>query len=359
MAHLEKLGYRAPVQTVRRYILEHYTAGHVNRKIGLFRGAEHHQALEERPWYTQTQAARVLRIRCGTVSDLVRRGVLQGQVLAVRERSIGVVSKDSVAALQRNLATGLGLTQTARTLGTGRHPVLDLIQAGLLPAVRTRKGWVILRATVQAVLDFCQNLPPLEQVQPHWLSLHQATRIYGASGLTLARALELAQQGQVAARIEGRSSDLRGLWLRRSDIEAQVPQLQLLRDRLHGYPLSRLGKILFPGHSCRETVLKKLIRAGFLQARQQGRRWVVSWAEVERFQHTFCLAREACTILQVNQSTLWRWEQSGQLQPVYSKRSFPGAGFSLYRRSDLQELRDTPRRRRRNRKDAGPLPQAV
>jgi predicted site-specific integrase-resolvase len=52
----------------------------------------------------------------------------------------------------------------------------------------------------------------------------------------------------------------------------------------------------------------------------------------------YCLAEEACRLLDITRSTLSRWEVAGLLRPVYGKRVTPGAGFSLYRREDLVGL---------------------
>jgi hypothetical protein len=336
-ARLEGLGHAAPAEALRRYLLERYTAGHVNRKVSLFRGAEPGRLLAGRPWCTQTKAAAALRLRHGAVADLLRRGLLQGQILPAgdRGRSVGVVSRVSVEALGRALADGLDVTGVRRRLGTGRSQVFGLIRAGLLKAVRTRKGWVILRQGVSVIENLLEGLPPVAPPRPSWLSLRQATRVYGPSGLNLARALELVRAGRVAARADRRFSGLRGLWLSRPDLESQLSALRAGRRKAHGHSLCQLTKILLPGHPCREPVLKKWIRAGLLRAGRRGRAWVVSQEEVERFRATYCLADEACALLGVSRSTLSRWEAEGRLTPAYGRRVSRGAGFSLYRRADL------------------------
>jgi hypothetical protein len=338
-AHLETLGYFAPAAALRTYLLEHYTAGHITRKVGLFRGCEHQALLRERPWCTQTEAAGVLQVRHGAVADLVRRGLLEGQLQPAggRGRSIGVVSKRSLEALERSLGAGLDVPQTGQRLGISRSRVLELIRAGLLgPAVRTQQGWIIPREAVQALADVRQYLRPLGSSHHDWLSLRQATRVYGPSGLNLARALELVRGGRLAARTDGRYPDLRSLWLFQPDLAALLPALQAHRCQARGYSLAQLGKVLLPRHPCREPVLKKWIQAGLLRAHRQGRAWNVSPEEVERFRAEYCLADEACALLQISRATLSRWEASGRLRPVYAKRTFPGAGFSLFRRTDVQ-----------------------
>ena len=43
-------------------------------------------------------------------------------------------------------------------------------------------------------------------------------------------------------------------------------------------------------------------------------------------------------MLEINRSTLYRWQRAGRIQPVYGRRVTPQAGFSLYRREDLRRL---------------------
>jgi hypothetical protein len=333
---LDGLGHAAPAVALRRYLLERYTAGHVNRRVTLFRGAEAERLLGGRPWYAKTEAAAVLRVRSATVANLVRQGFLEGHIHPAGGRSIGVVSRASVEALKHSLADGLDVTRVKLRLGTGRSQVFGLIRAGLLKAVRTRKGWVILRQGVSVIENLLEGLPPVAPPRPSWLSLRQATRVYGPSGLNLARALELVRAGQVAACADRRFSGLRRLWLSQPDLEAQLSALRAGRCKAHGHSLCQLTKILLPGHPCREPVLKKWIRAGLLRAGRRGRAWVVSQEEVERFRATYCLADEACALWGVSRSTLSRWEAEGRLTPVYGRKVSRGAGFSLYRRADLR-----------------------
>jgi hypothetical protein len=336
--HLEELGYAAPAEALRRYLLERYTAGHVNRKVRLFRGAESERLLGDRPWYTKTEAAAVLQVRNGAIVDLLHQGFLEGRIRPAggHGRSIGVVSRASVEALKHSLADGLDVTRVRLRLGTGRSQVFGLIRAGLLKAVRTRKGWIILRQDISAIENLLEGLPPVASPRTSWLSLRQATRVYGPAGLNLARALELVRAGRVPARADRQFSGLRGLWLSQPDLEAQLPALRAGRCKAHGHSLCQLAKILLPGHPCREPVLKKWIRAGLLRAGRRGRAWVVPPEEVERFRATHCLADEACALLGVSRSTLSRWEAEGRLTPVYGRKVSRGAGFSLYRRADLR-----------------------
>jgi len=110
------------------------------------------------------------------------------------------------------------------------------------------------------------------------------------------------------------------------------------RGQEHGYPVHQFGKAIFPGRPIKCSIITKWIAAGFLKARKAGRARVVAADEVERFRLDYCLAEEACRILDISRSTLSRWEVEGLLQPVYGKRVTPGAGFSLYRRADLARL---------------------
>jgi len=340
-AHLEELGYSAPADALRQYLLERYTAGHLSCKLVLFQNGRHQELLKARPWYTQTQAAQRLRLRLGTVADLVQRGILDGRIQPAGQRgkTVGVVSRNSVEALVESLEHGLDTRQTGRRLGIDRHQVLGLIHKGLLDrVVRTHRGWVVPKESIEKVEAWYQQLRQVGRDRHGWLSLREATRVYGPSGLNLTGALKLLWNGLVAARRDKQTAGLHGLWLSRSDVEAQLPALRVQQYQERGYSLVHLAKMLFPGHPVKEAVLRKWIQAGLLQAQRGDWSWIVAQAEVERFRSSYCLAEEACRLLQVSRTTLSRWEHMGRLAPVYSKRSSPRAGYSLYRRSDLQGL---------------------
>ena len=107
---------------------------------------------------------------------------------------MGLVHRDSVEMLERELRDALNVKAAAKRLGVGRHGVLDLIHGGLLPrTVRTAKGWLIPRASVAELENFCQRLPEGKSRHFRWLSLRQATRLFGPTGLTLALLIELVR----------------------------------------------------------------------------------------------------------------------------------------------------------------------
>ena len=217
--------------------------------------------------------------------------------------------------------------------------ILDLIQGGSLPrAVRTAKGWLIPRASVVDLENFCQRLPAGEQTSPGWLSLRQATRVFGPTGLTLALLLELIRSQKISARMADPAKRLQGIIVFRADLSSLAEEIRSRRDQEHGYPVHHLGKVLFPGRPIKSSVMKKWISAGLLKARKAGRARLIAAEEVERFRREYCLAEEACRILGISRSTLSHWEVEGILQPIYGKRVTPGAGFSLYRRADLTGL---------------------
>ena len=82
----------------------------------------------------------------------------------------------------------------------------------------------------------------------------------------------------------------------------------------------------------------QMIVAGLLKANRLQRRWQVPVAEVARFRDTYCLAPEACQILEISRSTLARREGAGKIRPVYSRKQHAGAGASLFRRVEIESL---------------------
>jgi hypothetical protein len=340
-AHLEHLGDSAPAEVLRAYLLQRYTRGHLTTKVCLFKEPKHRRLVERRPWLTQTEAAVRLGLRQGAVADLVQRGLLDGDVRPAgqRGRSVGVVSRRSVERLKRQLTTSLSAQQAATRLGIGRHRVFELIHANLLTgAVRTARGWLIPEPSV-GQLESCYNrLPVLKRPQSVWLSLRQATRQFGSSGLKLVQLMEFVQSGRVRARRSSGSGDWRGLKVHHEDLQQARPEIREQQNLSRGYPLNRLCQELIPGRPLKDSVLRKWVRAGLLRAERRGRMRFVAPAEVARFRATYCLANEVCDMLRVTRSTLTRWEAAGKIAAIYSRRTHSGAGASVFLRTDVTKL---------------------
>jgi hypothetical protein len=340
-AKLEELGHPAPAVALRQYLVAHYAGGHLSGKVCLFQKAKERSALRQRAWVTQTLAAKMLGLRHGTVAKLMQEGILQGRLHPAGQhgRSIGLVLRKSVETLQAELHDPLDVQAAARRLGVDRHRVLDLIHSRIFPrAIRTAKGWLIPRASVVELKNFCERLPAGKPTSSRWLSVRQATRMFGPTGLTLALLVELIRVQRVSARMADLEKRLNGIVVSHTDLMALVSEIRDRRDQQHGYPVHHLGKVLFPNRPIKCSVIKKWIAARLLKARKSGRARLVAAEEVERFRLEYCPAEEACRSLGITRSTLSRWEVEGLVQPVYGKRVTPGAGFSLYRRADLAGL---------------------
>ena len=341
--HLEKLGYSAPAHTLREYLTTHFTLGHLNRKVSLFRdGRARHSGLQNRPWITLTEAGKRLHLRHGAIAELVNRGVLEGQLhpAGQRGRSIGLISRDSVDRLAREQKTAIRANDAATRLGISRHRILELIHFGVLrKAVRTKAGWTVPCEEVERLAELYRQLPPLTSDRRSWISTREATRAYGQQGLTLVRIIAAVQAGQLAARRDPKQPTWRGLFVSRADLRPLVPQVREALDQQSGHPLNRLAKTLIPGRPLKDVVLRKWIKAGLLIGTKRGRVWRLANTEVERFRATYCLTDELFATLGIVATTLTRWIDAGRIQPVYSRRTHPGAGASVFWRADLETLR--------------------
>ncbi len=348
-ARLDDMGYAAPGEVLRRYLLERYDGGHLSSKVCLFAKPKDRATLDRQSCIPQTKAAEILGLRHGAIAPLIERGILTGRLhpAGANGRSVGLVLKQSVNALQSDLKTALDVKTAASRLGIGHHAVLELIHRGVLPRVlRTAKGWQIPRGSLAKLESVCRQLPPGEFSVPGWLSFRQATRQFGPAGLTIGGLVEFITTGEVSARMADPSRYLNGIVVSQDDLASLAPTVRNRRSQVNGYPLHQLARVLFPDRPVKSTVLNKWIARGYLKARKVGRARIVSPEEVERFRSEYCLADEACRLLGVSRSTLSRWEVEGRIRPVYGKRVTPGAGFSMYRRGDLTRLsrRRSPRR---------------
>jgi len=340
-ANLEQLSFSVPADRLRDYLLEHFDQGHLTGKVILFRSLRDRRRLAERCWLDQTTAARMLGMRTPSVKRLVHRGALVGRIAetGTNGRTSGVVSRDSVEQLRRKLARHLSLVEAGSRLGIERHRVSDLIRTGILrEAVRTTGGWRVSQAAVEDLLNEIRQVPPLSQSRAGWITLHEATRRFGGNGLNLAGILKQVLSGRLAARRDPRVDTLRGVYLELISLRSAANEARLTSETQSGYPLNRLARLLVPGRPLKETVLKKWIAVGLLAAQRRRKAWSVTAAEVERFRATYCLAPEACTLLNVRRSTLARWEVQRQIVSVYGRRTHPGAGASVFLRSDVCRL---------------------
>ena len=341
--HLERLGYSAPADALREYLTAHFTLGHLNRKVSLFRdGRAQRAAISHRPWLTLTAASKRLHLRHGAIAELVNRGVLGGQLhpAGQRGRSIGLISRESVERLAREQQTAIRANVAATRLGISRHRILDLLHASVLRnAVRTKAGWTVPCEEVERLTEIYRRLPLLTSNQRGWVTVRDATRAYGRQGLTLARIVSTVQSGQLAARRDPKQPTWRGLFVSCADLRQLVPQVREALDQQSGHTLNRLAKTLIPGRPLKDVVLRKWIEAGLLMGTKRGRVWRVMNAEVEQFRATYCLADELQTTLGIVSTTLHRWINAGRIQPVYARRTHPGAGASVFRRADIEALR--------------------
>jgi hypothetical protein len=347
-ARLEDHGFPVPAQALRQYLLERYAGGHLSRKICLFQKPENRKLLRNRTWIPQTEAASMLQARNGTINDLIERGILVGHVHAAGSngRSVGLVQRESVETLRQDLESAVGVSTAARRLGLGITAVRDLIHDGVLPrAVRTNRGWRIPARSLSALETLCNSAKPIRAIGTQWISLREATRIFGPAGLTLSQLLALIQEGRVTARLADPDQLLHGLVVAKHKVEAVLPDVRRRQEELHGLPVHRLGKTLFPGRPVKVDVIKKWITAGLLDTHRVGRARMVSPSEIRRFRQTYCLREEVLRILGVPNSTLKRWQDAGKIQPAYPERLVPHAGLYLYRCADVELLRSAPRRR--------------
>lgn len=337
---LEREGYPTPADMLRSYLLAKYRRGHLTRKVVLFRSPQHRSLLRERPWLTQTEAARRLRVRPPAIAGLIQRGALVGEINSAgrKGRTFGVVSVESVDRLRGRLAETLSVAAAAERLGVERHRVLDLIQAKILgEAVRTSRGWRLTRASLEDLLEIVRRLPTVSPTS-NPISLREATRRFGGGDLNLVRIVELIRAETLPARRDPHDSSLSGLRFELEDLRRIAAGLRESAAAESGHTLNQLAGILIPGRPLKEIVLRKWIAAGLLKAVRHRRRWQVFTSEVDRFRTTYCLAPEACALLTITRSTLARYEVERRIIAIYGRRTHSGAGASVFLRADVERF---------------------
>lgn len=258
--HLEGLGYSAPADALRTYLLARYTRGHLSSKVGLFRDSRHLPMVTRRPWISPTEAARQLGLRDRAVAALVQRGMLMGQVSAggTRGRAAGLVDRDSVDALREVLENALTVPEAARRLGFNRCRVLELIREDLLPrCVRTNHGWKIPIASFDVFRGQLDALPFESVPLPDAMDLRKAMRRLKHRGLTMVQLLKAIGDGHVPAIRTVGSTDFRGVRVCGPHLIPLLPVVPQEPQRDPGYTLTSLAAQLFPGRPFKNIVLRK------------------------------------------------------------------------------------------------------
>jgi plasmid maintenance system antidote protein VapI len=339
---LENLGYPAPADALRDYLLERYTRGHLTRKVVLFRAQRFEQSLAVRPWLSQTEAAQLLNVSQGKINSLLRQQLLVGQIRPAgkKGRTIGLITRESVQLLKAKLAVGLSVREVAMQLGIDRHRIAEMIHAQLFAsAMQIGHHWLVAPENVAEWLSWLQALSPLPQEHSGWISARKATRQFGPSGAKWVRIVQWVRGGQLSACRACGEPTLRDLHVPFDELRQRCLTWQAEHASQAGYTLQRLGRVLVPGQPVKEVVLRKWIRAGLLHAERRGKAWWIEPREVARFRAAYCLAAEACSLLGVSRSTLMRWEQQQRIRPIYSRQSHTGAGASVYQRDAVENLR--------------------
>lgn len=339
---LERLGYSPPGDALRHYLLERYTHGHVTSKGILFRDAVHRGLPADRPWITQTEAARRLCLRPPSVAALVGRGVLEGRIepSGPRGRTNGVVRRESVDRYAKRLEAAWSVKRAADRLGVDRPRILELIRCDLLrDAVRGPNGWLIPADVVVELLQQLGRLPSVKNGAGDMLPLREALRRLGVCGWNLAKLLAAVVDGSVAAYRSARGAPrISDLSFARSDLACLRNRTSIAHADVVGYSLSSVAAELVPGRRVGPRCLRKWIAAGLLTAKRRRKSWWIDAVEAVRFHATYCVAREVCGRLGIARSTLDRWEVERRLTPVYGRRTCPGAGTSVFLRADVERL---------------------
>jgi len=157
--------------------------------------------------------------------------------------------------------------------------------------------------------------------------------------MTVLQLLQDIRGGLIEVRWDARHHNLNGVVVCRADLVTAMGRVRAERLTQKGYSLSEIGKALFPQRPMTFRSVRCWIRTGLLTAQRKGRHWLITPEEVQRFRNEYCLSAEACRILGISPSTLVHWRAAGKLEPIYGRGAKIPGNFSLFRRSDILQLR--------------------
>ena len=349
---LARRGHFEPARAIRNFLSQRHSNGFISDPGWLRRNRVVRDLLNRQEWLSHDDAATKLQLSVASVAGLISNGVIAGTVNHGRRcgQITGVASLESVEALIRELDSSLALDEAGAALGIRSDWILELIQGGVLSrCIKVGHDWKIPLSSIEGTLQLIANQPVLMAGTHEWIPANVAIQKYESQGSGCVEIVNWLNHKMVRGARLGGPVGFASLVVRDDDIVSQMSAKPNSRSNPTGIPLNRLTQTLFPGWPVTKRALQKWIDAELLTATQIGCQWYVLATDADHFRETYCIAAEAIRLINRHRNTLTRWESNGHLTPVDGPRGTPGAGFTLYRRADVERLKETwPVQRRRS-----------
>lgn len=325
-----------------QYVQEHYILSPGLMRLTRLR--RNPPPLEAVPYITEAEAARLLGTTAPIIQRLVELGLLSAYTLKHTKHGsprFKWVERQGVMQLQGRWQEALPLKEASTLLGVSDEVVVEMVQAGLLSAVRGpvadgSAAWKISQASIQTCLADLESRavvePKLRDDNPATLNLVQATQMLSVHGFKVVAVLQAVLEGKLAAYRAGLLTSLAGLRFDVLDVELLLGVMRANRPFLTPSEIAERMQVAV-------SAVSTWVRSGLLTPDKVYREMrYFSREQVDTFIQGHVLVKEAATILGVGELAVQRWARDGRLSAV----SGPGVderGVYLFRRADVERLR--------------------
>lgn len=321
------------------YLRQHYTLS--PSMIHLRRFRDDPAFKEQIPYITEAEAAQLLHTTSKMIRRMVQRGFLGTDKVEEGKYStrFHLVSRPDVVLLQKKWQNAISLEEVAKLLGVSVELAEDLLEIGLLSAVRGPDvdGTYARAISRQSVAEFLELIE--SKVVAYYdtisspVSLTKTAQMLSPHGYNAASVLKLVLEGEIRA-YWGWDKDKKLSELRISarQIEEKLADIRQNRPFLTRQEIAvRMG--------VKAHTVGRWVETGILkQERRLGVGWYFDRAEAEQFIQEHIFTDEASRILGFDEMVVLAWVRKGRLRPV-SGRSIDGCHRFLFRRADVERFR--------------------
>lgn len=311
-------------------------------KVNRYREKQDTEDRSSQTYLLPAHVKAILHIDDNTLKRLIEQDILPCNMLPKKKWNTDKTffAKD-VLNLKKQWDSGLTLDATASRLGVTEAITKDLLEFGLLNALRgpTADGsdeWLMEDESVTVLNQriWALSAPLDDQDMPDMLTLKQAAQKAIGVGMNAARLIQAVQQEKLAAwRVcDHIFEGLKTLRIVQSDLQRLIDETQTANHWLSRADIARLMGV-------KHTVVSKWVDAGLITpVSMNGNVPHFDEAQIQQFKGEHVFTEEAAEIIRIGILTVQKWIRGGRLKAV-SGADIDGCHRWLLKRIDVERLR--------------------
>jgi predicted site-specific integrase-resolvase len=300
------------------------------------------------PFMPVAEAARSLQTTPAIVERLVRREMLtayqpdKGKRRSPKKTSrasLKLVGRAGVLELQARWETAVPLADAAAVLGLSKSVVLDLVEIGVLaavrgPAVDETNSWQLAQESITGLVE------QIEARARHYydrdstpVNLTYAAQVLSPYGYNVAGVIQLMLEDKI-----------RCYWgwghgRKLADLRLMVPDLTAVLEDLKTRRPFVTRRHIAEQMGVKTYIVGRWVKHGLIQQEyRRGVGWYFSREVAERFIREHLFSDEAAEMLQIAPLVVQKWVRNGRLHPV-SGPGIDGGHRYLFRREEIARYR--------------------